>query len=81
MDFHSGNMSTHTFMLHLNSVTDGGGETAFYAEAKEKSTALAFAEPSSGRLVIFPHNRPHAGLAVKRREEKLFLRGELRQVI
>jgi hypothetical protein len=81
MDSQSGKKSTHTFMLHLNSMTDGGGETAFYAEAKEKSTVLALAEPASGRLVIFPHNRPHAGLIVKRREEKLFLRGELQQII
>jgi hypothetical protein len=75
-DARSGNTSTHTFILHLNDCDDGG-ETAFYKQVKCDEKALAKVYPVRGRLLVFPHDRAHAGLAVFKENQKLFLRGEV----
>eukprot|EP01045_Picozoa_sp_COSAG04_P001111 COSAG04_NODE_34_length_34523_cov_40.302446_25_plen_701_part_00 len=77
--------STHTFMLHLADCATGG-ETAFLtsvgalqnadaAEQKEEGV-LGVAAPKRGRLIVFPHECPHAGLPCVD-VPKHFLRGEL----
>eukprot|EP01052_Picozoa_sp_SAG31_P019059 SAG31_NODE_1375_length_8594_cov_2.810477_9_plen_569_part_00 len=74
--------STHTFMLHLVDCAEGG-ETIFLKQLTTKNKSknggdnvLAAVAPLSGRLIVFPHSCPHAGLPVVS-APKLFLRGEL----
>ena len=79
--------STHTFILYLNDCSLCGGETVLLkqlvcaADSKEQlvtcdDNVLAVALPGLGRLLIFPHRCPHAGLEV-RNPPKLLLRGEV----
>jgi hypothetical protein len=75
--------STHTFILYLNDCSLCGGETVLLkqldcaADSKERDdNILAVAVPGLGRLLIFPHRCPHAGLEV-RNPPKLLLRGEV----
>jgi hypothetical protein len=80
--------STHTFILYLNDCSMCGGETVLLKrldcaaeESKGKldtsgGNILAVAVPGLGRLLIFPHRCPHAGLEV-RNPPKLLLRGEV----
>jgi ankyrin repeat protein len=76
----AGVSSTHTFMLHLADCEEGG-ETVFLEKlppARNLMTILAKAQPRRGRLLLFPHVCPHAGLPVLNLPpRKLFLRGEL----
>ena len=76
--------STHTFLLHLKTCDlVGGGETVLLESltAGEKQhegpRVLGSCRPMRGRLLLFPHICPHAGLAVQTAGTKLFLRGEL----
>ena len=76
--------STHTFMIHLADCPEGSGETVFLSSvhdtialAKLGEGVLGAALPQRGRLVVFPHECPHAGLPVSDAFTKLFLRGEL----
>lgn len=84
-------LSTHTFMVHL-ATCQRGGETVLLSklmgamaaidatsssgEGQLPDGVLAAVRPVRGRLLIFPHMCPHAGLAVSS-VPKLFLRGEL----
>ena len=60
------NRSTHTFMIHLGDCAEGSGETVFLSHlgAGEPAAVLGAVLPRRGRLVIFPHECPHAGLPV-----------------
>ena len=82
--------STFTFILYLTDCSDGG-ETVFLRRLSDKksskdpqigidedsSNIIARVSPKRGRLLIFPHEAPHAGAPVGREVPKLFLRGEL----
>jgi hypothetical protein len=84
-------LSTHTFMVHL-ATCKTGGETVMLSKltgavaaldasgackgAQLPEGVLAAVSPVRGRLLVFPHLCPHAGLAVSS-VPKLFLRGEL----
>ena len=83
-------LSTHTFMVHLADCR-AGGETVLLSKLAGPATdldaggarrqqlpdgVLAAVPPVRGRLLVFPHVCPHAGLAVGS-VPKLFLRGEL----
>jgi len=76
----AGVSSTHTFMLHLADC-EAGGETVFLERlppVRGPMNILAKAQPRRGRLLLFPHLCPHAGLPVLNLPpRKLFLRGEL----
>jgi hypothetical protein len=75
--------STHTFLLYLRTCA-AGGETALLEDVKSPAgavgactaPALANVKPVRGRLLVFPHNCPHAGRPVID-APKLVLRGEL----
>ena len=75
--------STHTFLLYL-ATCDRGGETALLASPKAptgaegaaEAEALADVKPTRGRLLVFPHECPHAGRPVVD-APKVVLRGEL----
>ena len=67
----SGRRSTHTFLLYLNDCA--GGETALLESLR--GACLAAVAPRRGRLLVFPHDRPHEGRPTGGR--KLLLRGEL----
>ena len=75
--------TTHTFLLYLRTC-DAGGETALLREVKSAAGAagavgaesLAEVKPLRGRLLVFPHECPHAGRPVVD-TNKLVLRGEL----
>ena len=85
-------LSTHTFMVHLADCQRGGetvllstltgavaaidATTGSSGEGQLPDGVLAAVPPVRGRLLIFPHMCPHAGLAVGS-VPKLFLRGEL----
>jgi hypothetical protein len=83
--------STHTFILYLREGVDSGGETVLLRYLDEKKdrmlrsaeecagdggNELAKVTPIRGRLLLFPHRCPHAGLEV-RKPPKLLLRGEV----
>jgi hypothetical protein len=75
--------TTHTFLLYLRTC-ESGGETALLREVKndvgaagaETAHSLAEVKPVRGRLLVFPHDCPHAGRPVVD-TNKLVLRGEL----
>ena len=67
----SGHRSTHTFLLYLNDCA--GGETALLETLR--GACLAAVAPRRGRLLVFPHDRPHEGRPTG--GKKLLLRGEL----
>ena len=67
----SGRRSTHTFLLYLNDCA--GGETALLETLR--GACLVAVAPRRGRLLVFPHDRPHEGRPTGGR--KLLLRGEL----
>ena len=84
-------LSTHTFMVHLADCKVGGetvllskltgavadlGTGGSSGEGQLPDGVLAAVSPVRGRLLIFPHLCPHAGLPVDS-VPKLFLRGEL----
>ena len=82
--------STFTFILYLTDCNDGG-ETVFLRRLSDKmdcrnpksgidegsSNIISRVKPKRGRLLIFPHDAPHAGAPVGQEVPKLFLRGEL----
>lgn len=70
---HSNISSTHTFILYLSSC-DSGGETALLESLSGQT--LVSVKPLRGRLFVFPHICPHAGLTVEC-VPKLLLRGEM----
>ncbi len=83
-DSRSCQKSTHTFMIHLVDCPEGSGETVFLSSVNDTNAlaklgegVLGAALPRRGRLVVFPHECPHAGLPVTEAFTKLFLRGEL----
>ena len=54
------------------------GETIVQGENDRSSNKiLMHVQPKRGRLLLFPHDAPHAGLPVGMEVPKLFLRGEL----
>jgi hypothetical protein len=74
-------------MLHL-ATSGAGGATVMLRTLAPPVTGqdrnvltdewvLASAPPMRGRLVVFPHVCPHAGLPTESAGTKLFLRGEL----
>ena len=75
--------TTHTFLLYLRTC-NAGGETALLREVKSAAgvegavgaESLAEVKPRRGRLLVFPHECPHAGRPVVD-TNKLVLRGEL----
>eukprot|EP00802_Teleaulax_amphioxeia_P032065 Tamp_35775.p1 GENE.Tamp_35775~~Tamp_35775.p1 ORF type:complete len:101 (+),score=5.91 Tamp_35775:35-304(+) len=70
--------STRTFLLYLEGCGDGGETVLLEKEGPTiagSGRCLATVQPVRGRLLIFPHNCPHAGLAVID-APKLLLRGE-----
>ena len=75
--------TTHTFLLYLRSCAVGG-ETALLRRVKvppgvegaKGAEALADVAPVRGRLLVFPHDCPHAGRPVVD-APKLVLRGEI----
>ena len=75
--------STHTFILYLATCASGG-ETALLADGRAPTgaegaagaKALADVRPVRGRLLVFPHDCPHAGRPVVD-APKLVVRGEL----
>ena len=79
---HSGERSTHTFILYLNDC-EQGGETALLQKLSEDGPQ-AFHQviepptrPRRSRLLIFPHACPHQGMKVIS-TPKILLRGEIR---
>jgi hypothetical protein len=68
--------STHTFILHLRDC-DAGGETVFLESLTGTglNVVRAAVAPRRGRLLVFPHGYPHAGLLTL--SPKVFLRGEM----
>lgn len=73
VDSDSGERSTHTFILYLQSC-ESGGETVLLESLTSKAV-LAKVAPIRGRLLLFPHNCPHMGATVVQ-VPKLLLRGE-----
>jgi hypothetical protein len=70
--------STHTFILYLQTCSEGG-ETILYDNlygCHETGVELARVHPRRGRLFLFPHVCPHSG-AKTIEIPKLLLRGEL----
>jgi hypothetical protein len=70
----SGQRSTHTFILYLDSC-NSGGETMLLKSITSSET-LAEIAPTRGRLLLFPHSCPHMGAEVVD-VPKLLLRGEV----
>lgn len=77
VDASSGVRSTHTILLYLTSVGEGG-ETALLqcVNQEESDQVLAVVKPQPGRLLVFPHACPHEGRLVQD-VPKLLVRGEL----
>jgi len=76
----TGKRSTHTFILYLRDC-DEGGETALLRELSPDGPSaqheiLAKVHPKRGRILLFPHACPHAGMEVIS-TPKLLLRGEV----
>ena len=69
-----GQMSSHTFVLFLCDVAEGG-ETRLLESQVKGAGVLAAVTPRRGRLLIFPHGCPHDGAPVVC-PPKLLLRGE-----
>lgn len=86
-DATSGRMSTHSFLLYLNGVEEGG-RTAFLHGGQWGSGGLGGercpgpveticeVRPRRGSLLVFPHAQAHEGTAVWA-ERKWLLRGDL----
>jgi len=77
--------STHTFCLYLTTCASGG-ETVFMDKLRDPTDPLSDrvgvgprgkCAPKRGRLLLFPHEAPHAGRPVED-APKLLLRGEVR---
>ena len=69
-----------TFLLYLSGdEADGeggeGGETVLHQSEAPGSKELARVAPKRGRMLVFPHNCPHSGLAVQN-PPKILIRGE-----
>jgi len=87
-DHATGRRSTYTFILYLSDCEEGGetaileslpGDAALAASggvAPGERKVLATIQPRKGRLLIFPHHAPHAGLPVVD-APKVVLRGEV----
>jgi hypothetical protein len=81
----AGKRSTHTFLLYLADCATGGETVllndlnAYKLRADESgrtANVIAAVKPKRGRVLIFPHICPHAGVAVVE-VPKVLLRGEL----
>jgi len=86
LDRSSGNQSKYTFILYLTTV-ENGGETVLLdhlpsmkkdsSELNHEDLSIRCAvQPVKGRLLVFPHLIPHAGLPVVK-GDKLILRGDV----
>lgn len=75
----SGLLSGHAVVVPrgLHGRRRNGGETVFFSTVSKPELLLGAARPKRGRLVVFRHTCPHAGLPVEEADCKLFLRGEL----
>eukprot|EP00967_Tisochrysis_lutea_P049987 scaffold61381_cov33-Tisochrysis_lutea.AAC.3 len=67
--------STHTMLLYLRDVDDGGA-TCFLRSLDETTRPLAAVQPRAGSILIFPHGTPHMGEACGT-QPKMLLRGDL----
>ena len=74
VDRASGQRSTHSFLLYLTTC-DTGGETALLEDLTGEKT-LALVKPTTGHLLLFPHDCPHEGNVVQH-VPKLLIRGEV----
>ena len=74
--------STHTFILYLETVEDGGGGTALLhhlPRPDDPTDTMAIKHkitPHRGRLLWYPHATPHAGLPIIE-NKKTLIRGEV----
>jgi len=86
LDRSSGNQSKYTFILYLTTVEEGG-ETVLLnhlpsmkkgsSELNHEDLSIRCAvQPVKGRLFVFKHSCPHAGLPVMK-GDKLILRGDV----
>ncbi|CAE7660680.1 rpoC2 [Symbiodinium necroappetens] len=74
-DWHTGQRTSHTFILYLEGAAEeGGGETVLLESLS--GGPLAEVSPVRGRLLIFPHDCAHKAMPVV--QPKLLLRGEMR---
>jgi len=77
-------MSTHTFILYLTTVAEGGETVLLDTLPANKNSSLDSSnsivqcaiKPVKGRLFVFPHACPHAGRHVVE-GSKLILRGDI----
>ena len=74
VDQGSGQRSTHSFLLYLTTC-DNGGETILLEDLSGEM-ALARIKPSTGHLLLFPHDCPHEGNRVED-VPKILIRGEV----
>lgn len=74
VDQASGQRSTHSFLLYLTTC-ETGGETTLLQDLSGE-VALAKIKPSTGHLLLFPHDCPHEGNEVHT-VPKLLIRGEV----
>jgi hypothetical protein len=78
VDYYPPIKSTHTFILYLSSC-ELGGCTVLLHSAKHglvSENIIAAIQPLRGRLLVFPHQCPHAGQEVESLP-KILLRGEV----
>ena len=60
---HKVHASTHTFIIYLQSTSDFSGETVLLDKhCSGMSKILASVSPVRNRILVFPHDCPHAGL-------------------
>ena len=74
VDRASGQRSSHSFLLYLTTCDTGGETTLLENLTGEK--ALAIVKPTTGHLLLFPHDCPHEGNVVQH-VPKLLIRGEV----
>ena len=55
--------STHTLLLYLNDCVEGG-ETLLLSHCGPGARVLHATQPIRGRILVFPHDTPHAGATV-----------------
>jgi hypothetical protein len=75
IDAASGAPTTHTMLLYLRDVDDGGA-TCFLRSVGDRVDPLASVQPRAGSILVFPHGTPHMGEACGA-EPKVLLRGDL----
>jgi hypothetical protein len=69
-------ISTHTFLLYLQSCKSGEGDTEFL-DSISSDTLIASVVPEKGSILVFPHKTAHNGQCVGS-GGKILLRGDLK---